>query len=60
MLIMGFDLSLMEPAYLLSICLNYELYYSLIFICKKQKDFVTPLLKLCGLRMVKSQQKMQC
>lgn len=52
-LFMNFDLTMMESSQLLTICLNRELYRSLIHICKEQKDFVTPLMKLCGLRMNK-------
>ena len=50
---MNFDLTVMEKELLLTICLNNELYQSLIHICKEQKDFITPLLKLCGLRITK-------
>lgn len=51
---MNFDLKVMEKEVLLTLCLNNELYQSLIHICKEQKDYITPLIKLCGLRMTKS------
>lgn len=53
-MIMGLDLSKMEKSLLLSICLNHELYRSLIHICKEQADFVTPVIKLCGLRVARA------
>jgi hypothetical protein len=38
---------------LLAICLNHELYQSLIHVCKEQGDYITPIIKFCGLREVK-------
>jgi hypothetical protein len=48
-LFMQFDLTQMEKLLLLGICLREELYRSLIAICCEQKDFITPIIKLCGI-----------
>lgn len=46
---MQLDLSQMEPLLLLGLCLREELYRSLIGICCQQKDYITPIVKLCGI-----------
>ena len=48
-LLMQFDLGQMEKLLLLGVCLKYELYHSLVSICSEQKDFITPIVKLCGI-----------
>ena len=50
-LLMQFDLNQMEKLLLLGICLKEELYRSLISICCEQKDYITPIVKLCGLSL---------
>ncbi len=52
-MIMNFNLDKIEKPLILTICLNNELYRSLIHICREQADYITPILKLCGLRIVK-------
>ena len=46
---MQFDLSQMEKLLLLGVCLREGLYRSLISICCEQKDYITPIVKLCGI-----------
>jgi hypothetical protein len=46
---MQLDLGQMERLLLLGICLREELYRSLISICCEQKDYITPIVKLCGI-----------
>ena len=46
---MQFDLAQMEKLLLLGICLKDGLYHSLVTICTDQKDFITPIIKLCGI-----------
>ncbi len=46
---MGFDLSLMDKSLLLILCLKEYLYQSMIYICNQHGDFISPILKLCGI-----------
>lgn len=48
-MIQSFDLSLMEKSILLIICLKEHLYQSMIYICIQHGDFISPILKLCGI-----------
>jgi len=48
-LLMQFDLTQMEKLLLLGLCLREDLYRSLISICAEQKDFITPIVRLCGI-----------
>lgn len=40
----------MDKLLLLTVCLKEELYESLIYICLAQKDYITPIVKLWGIK----------
>jgi hypothetical protein len=46
----------METLLLLTTCLRERLYQSLIGICAQQKDYITPIIKLCGVGFTESGQ----
>ncbi len=54
---MQFDLNLMQKLHLLTTCLREQLYQSLIYICCEQKDYITPIIKLCGIRLTNPQKQ---
>jgi hypothetical protein len=46
---MHLDLELVDKLVLLETCLHFQMFRSLIHICVSQEDYVTPIIKLCGL-----------
>ncbi len=48
-LIVSLDLEQVEISVLLETCLRFQMFRSLVHVCVSQQDYVTPIIKLCGL-----------
>ncbi|CAD8211422.1 unnamed protein product [Paramecium octaurelia] len=61
-LILQLDLHQQEPTLLIKVCMDYHLYKAMIYLCTKQGDFITGLMKLMDLWESKCQleQKESC
>ncbi|CAD8212021.1 unnamed protein product [Paramecium pentaurelia] len=61
-LILQLDLHQQEPTLLIKVCMDYHLYKAMIYLCTKQGDFITGLMKLMDLweNKYQSEQKEQC
>ncbi|CAD8193089.1 unnamed protein product [Paramecium octaurelia] len=61
-LILQLDLHQQEPTLLIKVCMDYHLYKAMIYLCTKQGDFITGLMKLMNLweNKCQSEQREHC
>ena len=59
-LIVNLDIKSMDPGYIISLCLEYNLYTALIYICTRSSDndFITPLVKMFAVYREKTEKNL--